>query len=142
VSELHLVLGIAVLGSNALAGAWGAACWLRGEPSIAFWYLLRTAQAIVVLQVLVGGVLIAIGESAPDDLHVIYGLSPLLVSLVSEGMRVRAMQRELEPIDEPDSLERPEQVALARRIVLGEMGVMTIGAILIVTLSLRAMQSG
>ena len=41
-----------------------------------------------------------------------------------------------------DALERREQVALARRVALGEMGVMTVGALLILTLALRAFQTG
>jgi hypothetical protein len=35
-----------------------------------------------------------------------------------------------------------EQIAVARRVALGEMGVMTVGALLILTLSLRAYQTG
>jgi hypothetical protein len=41
-----------------------------------------------------------------------------------------------------DALDRSEQVAVAHRVALGEMGVMTIGALLIVTLALRAYQTG
>ena len=41
-----------------------------------------------------------------------------------------------------DALARSDQVALAKRVALGEMGVMTVGALLILTLSLRAFQTG
>jgi hypothetical protein len=85
---------------------------------------------------------VARGASAPDGLHIVYGLSPLIVSLVSEGMRVAVAQRELEDVDDIDSLERSEQVAIAKRVALGEMGVMTVGALLILTLALRAFQTG
>jgi hypothetical protein len=51
-------------------------------------------------------------------------------------------QKELEDVDDVDALERSEQIALARRVALGEMGVMTIGALLILTLALRAYQTG
>jgi hypothetical protein len=61
---------------------------------------------------------------------------------VSEGMRVAVAQRELEGVDDLERLERREQVALAKRVALGEMGVMTVGALLIVTLALRAYQTG
>ena len=47
-TKLHLYLGIAVLASNGLAAAWGAIAWTRRDPSAIFWYLLRTAQVIVV----------------------------------------------------------------------------------------------
>jgi hypothetical protein len=61
---------------------------------------------------------------------------------VSEGMRIGAAQRELDGVEDLEALERREQVALARRIALSEMGVMTVGVLLILTLSLRAFQTG
>ena len=65
-----------------------------------------------------------------------------MVSLVSEGMRAGIAQRELEGVEDVDALERSDQVALAKRMALGEMGVMTVGALLILTLALRAFQTG
>jgi hypothetical protein len=143
-SGFHAILGIAVLVANGLAAGWGAVAWLRKDArgSIVFWPLLRVAQAVVVVQVVVGALLLASGASAPDGLHVAYGVAPLLISLVSEGMRVGVAQRELEGVGELEALERSQQVSLARRVALGEMGVMTVGALLILTLSLRAMQTG
>ena len=137
-------LGIAVLATNAVAAGWGAVGWLRGNAraALAFWPLLRLAQACVVVQVVVGLLLLARGESAPDGLHVIYGITPLFVSLISEGMRAGVAARELEGVEDVDALDRPAQVALARKVALGEMGVMTIGVLLILTLALRAYQTG
>ena len=137
-----MVLGIAVLVTNGAAGAWGAVSWLRSIPSVWFWYLLRLAQAAVAAQVIGGFLLLARGENAPDGLHVAYGVAPLVVTLVSEGLRFGAAQRELEQVDDLDSLERREQEALARRVALAELGVMTMGALLILTLALRAHQTG
>ena len=139
-----MVVGIAVLATNLVAAAWGAIGWVRKDAraSIVFWPLLRAAQATVVVQAVVGLLLVARGASAPDGLHIAYGVSPLIVSLVSEGMRVAVAQRELEDVEDVDALERGEQVALARRVALGEMGVMTVGALLILTLALRAYQTG
>jgi hypothetical protein len=139
-----MVVGIAVLLTNLVAAAWGAIGWVRKDAraSIVFWPLLRAAQATVVVQAVVGLLLVARGASAPDGLHIAYGVSPLIVSLVSEGMRVAVAQRELEDVEDVDALERGEQVALARRVALGEMGVMTVGALLILTLALRAYQTG
>lgn len=116
--------------------------WLRGTPSIWFWYPLRLAQATVAVQVIVGFILLARGASSPDGLHVAYGVAPLVITLVSEGMRAGAAGRELEGVDDVDSLTRAEQVAIARRVALAEMGVMTLGTLLIVTLALRAYQTG
>ena len=65
-----------------------------------------------------------------------------MIALVSEGMRVGIAQRELEGVEDIEGLERSEQVAIAKRVALGEMGVMTVGALLILTLALRAFQTG
>ncbi len=137
-----MVVGIAVLAANAVAGTWGAVAWLRKDPSVWFWHLLRLAQATVVVQVVVGFMLLARGLQAPDGLHAAYGVAPLAITLVSEGMRVGVAQRELQEIEGIDGLSRPEQVAIARRVALAEMGVMTIGVLMIVTLALRAYQTG
>ena len=143
-SGFHAVVGIAVLASNLVAAGWGAVGWIRKDAraSIVFWPLLRVAQATVVVQAVVGLLLVARGASAPDGLHIAYGIAPLFISLVSEGMRAAVAQRELEDVDDVDALGRGEQVALAKRVALGEMGVMTVGALLILTLALRAYQTG
>ena len=139
-----MVVGIAVLVSNAVAAGWGAVGWLRKDAraSIVFWPLLRAAQATVVVEAVLGFLLLARGASAPDGLHVAYGIAPLLITVVSEAMRAGIAQRELEDVEDVDALERREQVALARLVALGEMGVMTVGALLILTLALRAYQTG
>ena len=141
-SGVHGAIGIGLLAANALAAGWGAVAWLRKDPSIAFWPLLRIAQAFVVVQAVLGLLLLAQGSRPHDDLHVLYGIAPLLVSLVSETMRVGVAQRELEGVEDVETLDRPQQVAIARRVALGEMGIMTIGALLILTLALRAYQTG
>jgi pseudouridine-5'-phosphate glycosidase len=139
-----MVVGIAVLATNLVAAGWGVIGWLRKDAraSIVFWPLLRLAQATVVIQAVVGFLLVARGASSPDGLHIAYGVAPLVVALVSEGMRVGIAQRELEGVDDLEALERSEQITLAKRIALGEMGVMTVGALLILTLALRAYQTG
>jgi hypothetical protein len=137
-----MVLGIGVLVSNGVAGIWGAVAWLNGRASVSFWPLLRVAQAFVVAQVVLGLLLVASGQSAPDGLHIIYGISPLVVTLVTEGLRVSVAQKELEGIEELEALERRDQVRLAHKVAHGEMGVMTVGLLLILTLALRAFQTG
>lgn len=136
-----MVVGIAVLATNGVAGVWGAVAWLRKDPSVWFWYLLRVAQASVVVQALIGFGLLAQGLRAPDSLHAVYGFAPLAITLFSEGMRVGVAQRELEDVD-IDGIERGEQIVIARRVALAEMGVMTIGVLMILTLALRAYQTG
>jgi hypothetical protein len=139
-----MVVGIAVLVCNAVAAGWGAVGWLRKEAraSLVFWPLLRAAQATVVVEALLGFLLLARGASAPDALHVAYGVAPLVITVISEAMRAGIAQRELEDVEDVDALDHREQVTLAKRVALGEMGVMTVGALLIVTLALRAYQTG
>jgi heme A synthase len=136
--DVHAAIGIAVLCTNAAAAGWGAVAWLRKEPSVWFWYLLRVAQVVVVAQVGLGMWLLISGNRPEDELHYLYGVSILVVTMVSEGMRVGAAQRELEGVEDVDSLDPAEQREIARRVVLREMGVMTIGTLLVVTLALRA----
>ena len=137
-SEIHDVLGIAVLASNGVAAAWGAVAWARRAPSKVFWYLLRGAQAVVVAAVLAGVVLLLDDRDA-GTVHYVYGVSPLVVSLVSEGARITVASQEIARVDDPDALDRRGRILLARAIVLREIGVMTIGALLICTLALRAL---
>jgi Ca2+/Na+ antiporter len=140
-TRIHEVLGIAVLASNAVAAAWGGAAWYRGDPSKLFWYLLRVAQATVVAEAVVGVVLALRGHHA-SAIHYVYGISPLVVSLVTEGARLTVASAEVARVDDVETLDRRERILMARRIVIREIGVMTIGAILIVTLCLRAVATG
>ena len=137
-SVFHATLGIGVMCANAVVAAWGAVAWLRREPSVWFWYLLRVAQVVVVAQVALGMWLLISGNQPEDELHYLYGVAILAVTMVSEGMRIGAAQRELDEVDDVEALDQAEQAALARRVVMREMGVMTIGTLLIVTLALRA----
>jgi heme A synthase len=137
-SGFHATVGIVVLCANAVAAGWGGIAWLRREPSVSFWYLLRVAQVTVVVQVAIGMWLLISGNEPRDELHYLYGVAILAVTMVSEGMRVGAAQRELEGVDDLEALTKEEQRAIALRVVMREMGVMTIGTLLIVTLALRA----
>jgi len=142
VPGVHETFAFVALAANVIAAGWGAFSWWRGIVSRAFWWILRVAQATVVIQVLFGLVLLAEGHRPPDDLHYLYAVIPLIVALVTEAMRAGASQRELEEVDDPDALPRRERILLARRIVLREIGIMTVGVVLVVTMLIRAIQSG
>ena len=133
---VHLIVGIGVLVSNLAAGVIGGIAWLRREPSVAFWYVLRIAQGAVVGQVLLGSILLLSGREA-DELHYIYGVLPLVVSLLAEGARTGAAERELEGIDF-EALPRERQRLLAAAIVRRETGIMTVSALVVLGLALRA----
>ena len=137
-----MVLGIAVLVTNGVAAVWGGVSYLRAQPSRWFWPLLRLAQAAVAAQVILGLILAARGAEAPDGLHIAYGVAPLVVTLFSEGFRATVALRVLEDVPDVEDLERAEQVSIARQVALAEMGVMTVGLLLIVTLALRAYLTG
>lgn len=136
--DLHAAIGLALIAANLTAGAWGAVAWLRKRPTSVFWYLLRAAQAVVILQVAVGFALVATGRPAPGALHLVYGLGPLVVSLVTEAMRAGAAQHELAGVEDLEALEPDELNEVARRVLVREIGIMAVGALLIVTLALRA----
>jgi hypothetical protein len=133
----HLILGIAVLAANLGAGVWGAVAWYRREPSVGFWYLLRFAQFAVVMQVAVGGILLLLGREPLDELHYVYGVLPVLVTLLAEGARAAANEHELEGLDF-DSLPAARQQAVAAAIVRRETGIMAVSALVIFGLALRA----
>jgi hypothetical protein len=142
VAAIHETFAYVALAANALAASWGIVSWIRAIPSRVFWYVLRVAQLTVVIQVAIGFALVAEGRRPPDDLHYVYAVAPLFVALVSEAMRATASQKELEQIDDPEGLPRNEQILIARKIVLREVGIMTVGLLLVVTLLLRAASSG
>jgi hypothetical protein len=135
---VHVIVGIAVLASNLIAGAWGGLAWIRHEPSVGFWYVLRFAQVAVVVQVIVGAILLLLGREAVDPgLHYLYGVLPLVISLLAEAIRAGAAERELEGLDfEALPSQRQRMVALA--IVRRETGIMAASALIITFLALRA----
>lgn len=92
VKIVHLVLGVACIVLIGASMLWGAWCWHRHQQSQLFWRLLRTGQAAVVVEVALGGVLVAIGKKE-SSLHLIYGLLPLAVSFLGEQLRISSPRR-------------------------------------------------
>lgn len=135
--KVHLAIGISVLVTNLVAGAWGGVAWIRRRPSVAFWYLLRVAQATVVLQVIAGTILLMSGREAPDGLHYLYGVLPLLVTLLAEAARSGAAERELTGLDF-ESLPKDRQRLIAFAIVRRETGIMAVSTLIVLFLALRA----
>jgi heme A synthase len=137
VAEVHLVVGCALIALNLAAFAVGGIAWYRDRPSIRFWYLLRGAQAAVFLQAMLGGLLVFTGHEPDDSLHYLYGILPLVVSLIAEGARGGAAERELGDIDF-EALPAETQQSLALAIVRREMGIMAVSCGVILFLALRA----
>jgi heme A synthase len=137
VVAVHLVVGCALILLNLAAFAVGGVAWYRDRSSIPFWYLLRAAQVAVFIQAMLGGLLVFTGHKPDDNLHYLYGILPLLVSLIAEGARGGAAERELRDVDF-ELLDADAQQTLALAIVRREMGIMAVSCGVILFLALRA----
>ncbi|MEX0993053.1 MAG: hypothetical protein WDZ37_03560 [Solirubrobacterales bacterium] len=140
-AEVHLVVGVALLVFSLAATVWGAAAWMASRPSVWFWYLLRAAQVVLVLQILLGGLLLASGHETVRDVHYLYGLGALVVSFAAESMRAGSARKELPGGVDFETLSDSEQRSIALRIVRRETGLMTIAALLILAFAFRAAQT-
>lgn len=136
-ASTHLVIGLAVIALNGAAGIIGSVAWLRDKPSIPFWYLLRAAQVVVVVQAGLGAFLLMSGHVAPNDLHYLYGLLPVPVALLAEAARAGAAQQELGDRDVSE-IPPAAQQKLVMAIVRRETGIMAVSCLVIVFLALRA----
>jgi heme A synthase len=134
---IHIAVGFSVIALNLAAGAIGGVAWYRNLSSIPFWYLLRAAQVSVFVQALLGGLLVVTDHKAPDDLHYLYGILPLVVSFLAEGARTGAAQRELGETDF-EALPAEAQEGIALQIVRREMAIMAVSCGVIFFLALRA----
>ncbi|MGI8714483.1 MAG: hypothetical protein ACR2NR_15170 [Solirubrobacteraceae bacterium] len=144
--QVHLVIGVLSVVLVGGAGLWGAWCWYRVRQSRLFWRLLRAGQAIVVLEIALGGVLVLIGRKE-SDLHLIYGLLPLMVSFLAEQLRIASAQMVLDARGLPSAaavgdLPETEQRVVVLSIVQRELGVMVLAALVIVVLLVRAAGTG
>lgn len=140
---VHLVVGVTLIAVNLTAGIVGAWCWQRVQPSPLFWTLLRTGQGVIVLQVLLGALLLALGHEPGDDLHVLYGVLPLVVSFLAEQLRIGAADAVLAgrghaTAADVGELPEAEQRVVVLSIVRREMGVMAVACFVVVALALRA----
>jgi hypothetical protein len=137
------ILAIAL---NTIACAYGAWCWWRARASVWFWRVTRAAQAAIVLQAALNGILVLTGPK-PKGLHILYSVVPLLVSLIAESLRVAAAQtvldhRGLENAQAVGRLPEDRQRGIVIAIIQRELAVMTIAAAVVVVLLLRAAQTG
>jgi hypothetical protein len=140
--DVHLVVGILAVALNAAALLFGAFCWWRVRPTLWFWRLLRAGQVVVIIQVILGGILVVLGHK-PSGLHVLYGVLPLLVSFFAEQLRLSSAQMVLDARGFKDAqavgkLDPEEQRVVALSIAQRELGVMTLAALVIVVLLVRA----
>ena len=143
--QVHLVVGVSAIACWTVVAAYGAWSWWRVSSGPWFWRLVRVAQVVTIVQVALGGILVATGHK-PPGLHVLYGLLPLAVSLIAEALRAASAQtvldaRGYESAQAVGSRSAEEQRAVVMAIIRRELGLMTIAALVIVVLLLRAAQT-
>jgi heme A synthase len=145
VKPVHLVVGVLAIGLMAAVAIYATWAWWRPAPRVWFWRLLRTAQAVIVVQVALGGVLVLLGHK-PKGLHVLYGVLPVAVSLIAESLRAASAQtildaRGFESAKDVGKLPADEQRGVVTAILRREFGLVAIAAVVIVVLLLRAAQT-
>jgi len=143
---VHLVVGVVTIGLTGVAAAWGAWCWWRVRSSAWFWRLLRASQVAVVIEAVLGGVLLLIGDKSPG-LHTLYGVLPLLVSFFAEQLRISSAQmvldqRGFESTQAVGELPADEQQGVVVAIMQREVGVMVLALVVNVLLLARAAMTG
>jgi hypothetical protein len=144
--EASAIAGAVVAALFALAGGVGAWRWYRVETSRAFWVLLRVAQAALLGYVVLLGVLLATGRRPDDDLFYVYALLPVGVSFVAEQLRIAAANTVLAARDLPDAqavgrLDEAGQHSVVTAILRRELGTMTVAALVIAGMLVRAATS-
>ena len=140
--DLHIVIGSLALGLNLFAFLLGSAAWLRSRPSPWFWRLLRGGQITVVVECALGGVLLLMGRKA-SDLHLLYGVLPVVVALIAEQLKISAATQILDARELPDAqavgrLPPEQQRAVVIAIMRREIGAMTLSALVVTALLVRA----
>jgi hypothetical protein len=116
------------------------------ETSRAFWVLVRGAQAALLGYVVLVGVLLATGRRPGDDLFYVYALLPLGVSFVAEQLRIVAADtvlaaRGLADAQAVGELAEAGQRSVVTAILRRELGAMTLAALVIAGLLVRAATS-
>jgi len=137
---------IALAALNAVPGLLGAWRWYRDESSRAFWVALRAGQVGALLFATLVGVLAAAGHNSTEGLFYLYALLPLAVGFVAEQLRVLSAQtvldrRELSSAQAVGELPESMQQEIVAAIVRREMGVMSLSALVVVFLALRAAET-
>ncbi len=140
--DVHVVLGVIAIALNVIAALYGGWCYLRLKAGRGFWRVLRLAQVVVVVEAAFGGVLELTGRKT-SSLHILYGVLPLLVSILAESLRASTAQlvldaRGFESNEEVGQLPAEEQRGLVMTILQREIGVMALSAVVVVVLLARA----
>lgn len=147
-TSVHLILGTAALLATLTTVIVGACEW-RGGGSRAFWLAARTGQGLIAVQVLLGLLLLMIGNRPHAVTHPLFGFGALVALIATETARVRAGDAALERVDLDAGRRRDEngrEVGASHADVLragrAEVRATTIGSALVFALVLAAGASG
>lgn len=106
-SQIHQILGFAVVALFALGWVWGLGAWIaRRGPGERYWLWLTVAQVVAGAQAVLGVTLLLLGRRmlAPgalgDVLHYVYGLLPILLFVFAHVV-ARAGNARIIGIDRP-----------------------------------------
>ena len=141
-SDLHTDLAYLTIALNALAALIGLVAWLVHKNPKPFWWTLRAGQVLVMLEAVIGATLSLTGHDLPR-LHLIYGLTPIVVSLLAEQLRIVTTptfldRRGLGGGEDVRKLPEAEQRALVDAILQRELAIMASSAAVVALLCLRA----
>jgi hypothetical protein len=144
--QVHIVVGVITIALSGVAAAYGGWCWQRASNPAWFWRILRASQVAVVVQAALGGVLLLMGDK-PGNLHVLYGVLPLLVSFIAEQLRISSAQLVLDQLGYESAqavgkLPEAEQRSVVVAVVRREVAVMALAALVNVLLLARAAMTG
>jgi hypothetical protein len=142
VSGVHTQIGYVTVAINVLAALIGGVAWLVKRNPKPFWWTLRAGQILVMLDAVIGATLSLTGHELPR-LHLIYGLTPIVVSFLAEQLRIITTptfleRRGLEGGEDVRKLPEAEQRALVEAILQRELAIMATSAFVVATLCARA----
>lgn len=135
---------LALAALNAVPALMGGWLWVRGRPTgRLLWLLIRAGQGGAVALAAAIGALALAGRESSYHLFYLYALLPLAVSFVAEQLRALSAQTVLDQRGLPDAqavgrLPEGEQHALVAAILAREMAVMSLSALVVTLLALRA----
>lgn len=82
-TEIHRVVGFAVVGIFSIGWPLGLFLWVSRRPAGTwFWRWLVAAQVLAIAQAVVGVVLLVLGRRPMTWLHVVYGVGPILIIVI------------------------------------------------------------
>lgn len=86
-SDLHRVVGFAVVGIFAIGWLFGLVIWVsRRQAGDWFWRWLVAAQLLAIAQALTGIVLLILGRRPTEWLHYVYGFGPIVIFAIAHAL--------------------------------------------------------